>query len=149
MVTLKFERYFIERFSFKENENFETESDTLDVDFFPNVEINILEDDSSAVIFLNCKLGDETKKNCPFTGEVSLTGIFECEFNKDDVEDMSIASELLTQNSISILFPYLRSFISDMTLRTNKFPAFILPPFNIIDMLKNEDLIKINRLSSN
>lgn len=149
MVTLKFERYFIERFSFKENENFETESDTLDVDFFPNVEINILEDDSSAVIFLNCKLGDETKKNCPFTGEVSLTGIFECEFNKDDGEDMSIASELLTQNSISILFPYLRSFISDMTLRTNKFPAFILPPFNIIDMLKNEDLIKINRLSSN
>lgn len=95
-----------------------------------------------------CRLGDESKINCPFTGEVSLTGIFRVEMDKSDENDTNIANELLTQNTISILFPYLRSFVSDMTLRTNKYPAFILPPFNILEMVNESGLVKINRLEN-
>lgn len=148
MAMLKFENYFFESFSFSENEKFDYECDDLDVDFFPKVEVNILEK-KSAIILMYCRLGDESKINCPFTGEVKLTGIFTAEFDESDTEDANLANELLTQNAIAILFPYLRSFVSDMTLKTNKFPSFILPPFNILNMLKEEELIQINELSNN
>ena len=54
----------------------------------------------------------------------------------------------MTQNTIAILFPYLRSFIADMTLRTNKFPTFILPPFNVVEMIKDNEAVTVNRLKS-
>lgn len=148
MAILKFENYFFEDFSFKENENFDSNSDGLDVDFFPKVEVNILEKENACVVSIYCRLGDESKINCPFTGEVSLTGIFRVEMDESDENDTNIANELLTQNTISILFPYLRSFVSDMTLRTNKYPAFILPPFNILEMVNESGLVKINRLEN-
>lgn len=146
MATLKFKNYFIESFSFRENNNFDIESENLDVDFNPKAEVNIIEDADMAAVLLSCTLGDESKADCPFTGEVSLTGIFEIEYDKSDNEDVKLANDFLSQNSITILFPYLRSFIADMTLRTNKFPAFILQPFNVVEMVKDKDSVTVRRL---
>ncbi|MCT0080155.1 protein-export chaperone SecB [Lactococcus lactis] len=146
MATLKFKNYFIESFSFRENNNFDIESENLDVDFNPKAVVNIIEDADMAAVLLSCTLGDESKIDCPFTGEVSLTGIFEIEYDKSDNEDVKLANDFLSQNSITILFPYLRSFIADMTLRTNKFPAFILQPFNVVEMVKDKDSVTVRRL---
>lgn len=146
MATLKFKNYFIESFSFRENSNFDLESENLDVDFEPKAEVNILEDANMAAVLLSCSLGDETKTDCPFTGDVSLTGIFEIEYDKSDDVDTKLANDFLSQNSITILFPYLRSFIADMTLRTNKFPTFILQPFNVVEMVKDKEAVVVRRL---
>ncbi|WP_285141241.1 protein-export chaperone SecB [Lactococcus petauri] len=148
MATLNFENYFFEKFSFEENKNFDGESKNLDVDFFPKAEVNILEDENIAIVELNSIIGDESKKDCPFIGQVTLTGIFNISFDEEDHEDADLAENFLTQNTIAILFPYLRSFIADMTLRTNKFPTFILPPFNVVEMIKDNEAVTVNRLKS-
>lgn len=148
MAKLNFENYFIDNFSFKENPNFDAEAEQLDVDFTPQAEVNILESKSVAVVILSCTLGDEAKTDCPFIGDVRVTGLFRVEFDKDDKNDSKIAKDFLSQNTITILFPYLRSFIADMTLRTNKFPAFIIPPFNVVEMVKDSKLVTVNYLKN-
>lgn len=146
MAKLKFKKYYFNSFQFEENDNFDSDIEQLDVDFFPTAEVNILESENIALVSLDASLGDEKKSSCPFTGKISLTGIFEVEFDEKDTKDQKLAEEFLTQNTIAILFPYLRSFISDMTLRTNKFPVFILPPFNVIKMMEDGKSVTINHL---
>lgn len=146
MATLKFKNYFIDTFSFRENVDFDIESKTLDVDFEPKAEVNIVEDASMALVTLSCNLGDAKKIDCPFTGDVTITGIFEVEFDKNNGDDTKLANDFLSQNTITMLFPYLRSFIADMTLRTNKFPTFILPPVNVVDMIKDKDKVTVRSL---
>lgn len=148
MAVLNFENYFFENFSFRENNNFDSEVEKLDVDFFPKAEVNILEDDNVAIITLTSSIGNEEKNSCPFLADVTLTGVFKVSYDEKNDRDKEMAEEFLTQNTIAILFPYLRSFISDMTLRTNKYPAFILPPFNVVEMLEDNEAVTVNRLKS-
>lgn len=146
MATLKFENYFFRNFSFNENENFDNKSEGFYVDFVPSAEINIVTEKNTAIVILESGLGNPDKRNCPFFGSVSLVGIFRIEYNKDDEEDSDLAEKLLIQNTLAILFPYLRSFISDMTLKTNKYPPFILPPINIIEMVEEGNSITVNKI---
>lgn len=146
MAKLNFENYFIDNFSFRVNPNFDTESEQFDVDFNPQAEVNILESKNAAIVILSCSLGDESKIDCPFIGEVRVTGLFRVEFDEENKRDSEIAKDFLSQNTITILFPYLRSFIADMTLRTNKFPAFIIPPFNVVEMVKDSNSVTVNYL---
>ena len=116
------------------------------MDFNPQAEVNILESKNADIVILSCSLGDESKIDCPFIGEVRVTGLFRVEFDEENKKDSEIAKDFLSQNTITILFPYLRSFIADMTLRTNKFPAFIIPPFNVVEMVKDSNSVTVNYL---
>lgn len=146
MATLNFEKYFIDSFSFAENHNFDTDSEALNVDFKPKAVVNILDKELKAVVVLSCTLGDETKSDCPFVGKVTVTGLFSVEIDPDNKDDENLGNAFLSQNTITILFPYLRSFIADMTLRSNKFPAFIIPTYNVIEMVKDTNSVTINHL---
>lgn len=147
MAKLNFEKYFIDNFSFRENPNFDINSEELDVDFNPKAAVNIIDDENIALVELSCTLGEESKSTCPFLGEVAVTGLFRVEFDKSDKEDVELANYFLSQNTITILFPYLRSFVADMTLRTNKFPAFIIPPFNVVEMVKDNKAVVVKHFN--
>lgn len=141
MATLTFENYFFEGFSFTENEKFDIDSEKLDINIIPKADIYVAKD--KVLIKLSCKLGDDEKTSCPFTAEVDMVGIFGHTVDEDDAEDKLLSSKLVSQNTLAILFPYLRSFVSDMTLRSNKFPAYIIPTMNIVDFIENTSSVNI------
>ncbi|HCQ3487930.1 TPA: protein-export chaperone SecB [Staphylococcus aureus] len=96
----------------------------------PKLECNVLrskEEKTKFNIRLNIEIGDENFINYDFFVSVSIIGDFETDENIDSD---------LVPNAIAILFPYLRSLISDLTSKGNKKPL-ILPPINVNDLLKN------------
>lgn len=95
----------------------------------PNLECNVLqskEDESRFNVRLNIEIGDQEFKVYDFFVNVSIIG----EFETNEVDSN------LVPNAIAILFPYLRSLVSDLTSKGNKKPI-ILPPINVNDLIKN------------
>ena len=64
----------------------------------------------------------------PFDIEVVVTGHFQIENNVE--EDIETIDGIVNQNSFAILFPYLRSIITNLTATAN-IPPIILPILNL------------------
>lgn len=102
----------------------------------PDLECNVLqskEDESRFNVRLNIEIGDKEFKVYDFFVNVSIIG----EFETNEVDSN------LVPNAIAILFPYLRSLVSDLTSKGNKKPI-ILPPININDLIKNAEVQDID-----
>lgn len=130
---LEFIDYTVDKILFEKNNSYDKEETELSIKFnhgikkeadlyYVNMTVNIFSDK------------DISYNECPFKMEVSLTGIFKLE---DCVLEEPLKEKLINENTIAILFPYLRSLISTITSNSNINPL-ILPPVNIIAMLENE-----------
>ncbi|UNQ06683.1 protein-export chaperone SecB [Enterococcus faecalis] len=97
----------------------------------------------NVLVSIEAELGDFDDEDCPFKLEVSLNGYFKYTVDKDDSKDVEQLKQLVTQNALAILYPYLRNVVSDVTLKSNRFPAYILPVMNIAELMKQNDSIKI------
>lgn len=75
------------------------------------------------------------KKPEEYTLEISLSGYFSIESEDKLAEDLK--NTLVTQNSVAILMPYLRSQLSLLTAQP-EVECVVLPPFNINNMLERE-----------
>ncbi|MFB5762242.1 hypothetical protein [Paenibacillus medicaginis] len=70
---------------------------------------------------------------------VTLLGFFEVIFNNDDPEKRGYnVKSLCERNTLAILFPYLRSTISDISLKANAEPI-ILPTINIVELIEERE----------
>lgn len=94
---------------------------------------------------MDCQIGNDDI-SCPFIINVELTGVFDIEFEKDDEQDIEQLKELLSQNAIAILYPYIRSLVSDITSKANSFDTFIMPVANIAKVMKENNKIEILEL---
>ena len=65
--------------------------------------------------------------------KVTLVGYFMCE-----CDDTVLKNQLIRFNTISILFPYIRSQISLITTQPDCVPI-ILPPMNIVSLFQDAD----------
>lgn len=74
------------------------------------------------VFVLKGKLGD--KKNNSLS--IQCSAAFKIMNDNNDIPDFFYA------NSIAILFPYVRAFISTVTLQANIIPPVILPTYNLV-----------------
>lgn len=81
-------------------------------------------------IKLKCRIYCDDKKLL----EIILVGVFD---NKEP--DLELRKALNEENTISILFPYLRAEISLITTQPN-FPTLNLPVMNINAMLANQQI---------
>jgi len=88
------------------------------------------DDMGSCLVTLSVKIGDEPEDSVPFSIRVSLTGKF-------TINEKERAKEIMEVNGTAILFPYLRSTVSQLTLSANLSPV-ILPTINLVEMLNNE-----------
>lgn len=68
----------------------------------------------------------------PFYAKVELEGYF-------TLADTELADTLLSKNATAILFPYLRSSLTQLTALANINPI-ILPTVNLADSLKNAEI---------
>ncbi|WP_343002858.1 protein-export chaperone SecB [Intestinibacter bartlettii] len=131
--TFKFNNYNITNVRFSINEDFEGENGVeLDVSFKTSIKtsnngkaiINL-----TAIVFENC-----VQNNYPFELEINIQGYFSFDNNLND-EDVLKRCKV---NGTSILFPYLRSAITDVTKIANVNPL-VLPSINIYNLIKENE----------
>lgn len=74
------------------------------------------------------------EKKDEYTFEIQATGYFVYNGNVDDT--------IIQQNAVAIVMPYIRSEVSILTAQPGIEPV-VLPPFNIIEMMKESKKEKI------
>ncbi|NLI72086.1 MAG: hypothetical protein GX361_05075 [Bacteroidales bacterium] len=132
---LRFEGYVVPRINFKFNESFDIEEVDDGYDVKLDMKATIVNSKDNNHIILEAFLGENDNPTCPFTAEAAIIGYFSYKGNED------IA--LYQSNGIALLFPYLRNLLSEITLKSNIFPPYILPAINVVKFLENEDNITI------
>ena len=85
--------------------------------------------DNEYEITLNLSIANSEEK---YTVNVSIVGVFEFSENADEVTKNII----IEKNTISILFPYVRSQVTLLTSQPDIKPM-IIPPLNINNLIKN------------
>ncbi|MCE5452814.1 protein-export chaperone SecB [Staphylococcus pseudintermedius] len=144
MASIGFKNYNFRNFSYRVNENLDIENiDRFEVE--SDFSAKIAFEDNQAYIIMDCQIGNDDM-SCPFIINVELTGVFDIEFEKDDEQDIKQLKELLSQNAIAILYPYIRSLVSDITSKANSFDTFIMPVANIAKVMKENNKIEILEL---
>ncbi|EJH4519861.1 protein-export chaperone SecB [Staphylococcus pseudintermedius] len=144
MASIGFKNYNFRNFSYRVNENLDIENiDRFEVE--SDFSAKIAFEDNQAYTIMDCQIGNDDM-SCPFIINVELTGVFDIEFEKDDAQDIKQLKELLSQNAIAILYPYIRSLVSDITSKANSFDTFIMPVANIAKVMKENNKIEILEL---
>lgn len=87
-------------------------------------------DNKKFQVQLGITIGDKKLTNYDFYTYVKILGNFEI---RSEIEDDKIEEDTIKE-AISILFPYLRSIVSDLTSKGNKKPI-VLPPINVNDLM--------------
>ncbi|PTX16410.1 protein translocase subunit secB [Halanaerobium congolense] len=125
---LEFDSYYIDEFVFKKNENFtKDKNQKIDVDL--NFEFDTERNQDNFKRIVTCYIFDENyvENNKPFYLKLKINGIF---FLADYDENNRKHKEIIKKNTLAILFPYIRSIISHMTLEMQVGPVQ-MPPMNI------------------
>lgn len=86
-----------------------------------------------AVLFLGIELGDASLKTSEFYVKAIISGLFEIPQKPEGVSDEEVI-DFYRINATTILFPYLRSIISDISSKGSESPI-ILPVMNIVEMI--------------
>ena len=97
-----------------------------------NIDVNVEKKqstDNEYEITLNLSIANIEEK---YTVNVSIVGVFEFSENADEVTKNII----IEKNTISILFPYVRSQVTLLTSQPDIKPM-IIPPLNINNLIKN------------
>lgn len=118
---LQLKDYFLDEFEFKINESI-YEENTLDI----NPKFSIDHKECIAHIRFEFSIEDD---------RTYARGALIGKFIYDETVDEDMAKELLVVNGVTILFPYLRAMISNLTNVANV-PTIILPTINVIEYLK-------------
>lgn len=126
---MQFKGYKVNKIYLEENINCEVDKCDVCPKFLRK--INII-DENNFEVTLGCKIESTEDNPFPFFAEVILTGKFYIDSMNEDNK------VLINDNSVAILFPYLRSTLSMLTLNANINPL-ILPTVNIVELLKQYD----------
>lgn len=128
--SLFFDGYVVDEILFKINP--EPNLGGEEICLKPNISKQVLqnhEDKSKYIVKLCFEINNKNTSNAPFELKITLVGRFTL---KGEVKN----DTLIQENTVAILFPYLRSLISIVTLNANISPL-LLPIMNIAEMLRN------------
>ncbi|MDW4410443.1 preprotein translocase subunit SecB [Staphylococcus cohnii] len=140
MATISFGNYNVSEMSYKENKNLnmeKTEQFNVENDFSAKVAFT----DEKAYIILDCNIGDESE-DCPFIINLKMKAYFDLEFDSEKQDDRDEIKRLLSVNAIAILYPYIRSIVTDLTSKSNTFEPFIMPVVNIAKHMNDNNKIE-------
>lgn len=136
--SLKFLNYDVDNIIFEKNKEFDQEKVKIDISLKKDINFMEKENDGSEKYSVSLEINifeDPIENNFPFSLLIKITGYFNV-ITKDE----KMKEELINLNSVSILFPYLRSLVSTITANSN-ISSLIIPPLNInklLDENKNE-----------
>lgn len=138
MAGINFLNYIVDSMYYKTNTNFDLKSKEIIINEEIYADINIIEEDETAMITLQAKL--EESEEVPFSFDVSIVGYFEFDVEESDGIQFK---DFLKTNAIAILFPYLRTIVSDLTGKSNRFPNYNMPVRNIANEIAENNNINI------
>ena len=118
---LKLKRIYFNELNFSRED---VEKSNIDVEVEKNQST-----DNEYEITLNLSIANSEEK---YTVNVSIVGVLEFSENADEVTKNII----IEKNTISILFPYVRSQVTLLTSQPDIKPM-IIPPLNINNLIKN------------
>ena len=125
--SLTFRDYIVEKVSFEINLKYSGREVEIDMELDSSNEV----DKDNFATILDLDLFPEAVKNdYPFNMKVRLIGLFTIQNDEKD----EIKESYIEKNSVSILFPYLRSIVSTYTANSNV-NTTVLPTINVIKYL--------------
>lgn len=137
---VNFYGYRVEHISYVRMKKYNSEEELLDL--FPEFMVNLIFnelDPQKCNMVIGVRIGYQNEKT-PFKSEVILRGFYDIDEKVSNKEDLI---KLFLVNGSAILFPYLRSTLTDITSKSDHDPI-ILPTFNfntIINDINPDDII--------
>ncbi|MTI62242.1 MAG: hypothetical protein FH762_20040 [Firmicutes bacterium] len=133
-----FNRYNLENIIFEYNPKFG--SNEVDIDIKTEIESACKRDVNEGYTKIKMSLWDESDgDNYPFKLEITIIGFF----SGDDSMERNKFEKMCQYNGAAILFPFLRSAITDITKASNVSPL-VLPLINIKKFI-DEERNKLNQ----
>ena len=131
---LQFVGYDVSKLQFEKNLFFVGDGE---VQITPKFKKEVIELDENMISVTLGVLIENTETNStPFNLCVELTGHFNAKFTGE--ESQSFREQLINQNTVAILFPFLRSTVASLTLAANISPV-ILPIINLAGAFEKPD----------
>lgn len=122
---MKLKNYSVNKIMFELNNSFDFSSGK-EISINPSFRRDISKiDDNNAVVCLSIQIKNDDATALPFSIEISVEGAFEL-----DNWETGEAKTLIENNTVAILFPYLRTLVTMVTSNANLEP-YILPVMNI------------------
>ncbi|WP_329765438.1 protein-export chaperone SecB [Bacillus nitratireducens] len=131
-AVLQFRDYHVLESQYKSNPFSEYEEENT----HPNISYKVDTNPSNinqAVVRVGIELGDKKLKETSFYVKAKVAGVFEIADVETEMSDDQVIS-FYKVNAIAILFPYLRSLISDLTSKGSDSPI-IFPTLNIASLI--------------
>jgi len=138
MAGIRFNDYYLNELSYKVNPNFDSGATELDITPELEIGINISKQDAKVITKLSVTFGNLYSEDAGFMLSIEILGMFE--YDAGELKDYSIPFEtFIKESTISILWSFIRPYISDMITRGNRFPNYILPVVNVNKLIKEND----------
>lgn len=135
MAILEFENYVVNTMSYSKNENFDRQNSEINLK--PAISADFNKKDDIINVKLTVLIGSLEDKKKPFRIECEVIGKFKYNTDKNDTE---ISEEsIIKNNTVAILYPYIRQLVSSLTQQSNEYPSYILPTINVAKALEKED----------
>lgn len=127
---LQFLHFDVNKIQFINNPDYEAQEVEVDLEFDSAIERSdeYIAQKVSVEVFPN-----GLENGMPFQLQIDLTGHFRLVDGAEKLE-----TRKLEVNTLSILFPYLRSLVTTITANANV-PALVLPPLNIVKTLEEKN----------
>ncbi|MEC0266723.1 protein-export chaperone SecB [Paenibacillus anseongense] len=140
LAAIQLNEYYISKINFEYDYQSEM---PVEMKFGFNHDIKYI-DNETVEVTIDCSV----RNDVGFNLNVKLHGLFDVtttdEEDRDNDFDVRL-KDLCEKNTLSILFPYLRSAISDISLKANIDPI-ILPTINILSLVENNKKRKESQL---
>lgn len=136
---LSFDHYDVLETVYKYNPLDENENN----EFSPKFDVHIKyknKEKTDAMVLFSIEFGDEKLKEYSLYIKVRVVGFFSVETEDGDEINEETINILYRKNTLAILFPYIRSLVSDLSSKGSE-SSITLPPINIADLVETENLI--------
>jgi preprotein translocase subunit SecB len=134
-ASLQFKEYHVIESIYKYNPFFKDEDKIGTPNLF--FKIDVTPGKHEAIIKLGIELGDYDCKKSSLYIKAEILGLFVIQ-EGSELNEKEIMSFYRT-NAVAILFPYLRSLVTDLSSKGSE-PPIILPTINIVAMMKENHL---------
>jgi preprotein translocase subunit SecB len=130
---LQFDGYEVNTINFKLS-NGVKENQEIQINPKLQIEVNEVANDSYRVK-LSFTLESEENNELPFDMSIVMTGHFSfCA--GETKEETELREKVMHENTVAIMFPFLRSIVASLTVTAN-IPPLVLPVINIVKAFEN------------
>ncbi|GBG04427.1 protein-export chaperone SecB [Lactobacillus rodentium] len=135
MAALEFKNYIVNDVSYIKNKYFDNSEKRINLRPVFNADFKI--DKNNIQVKLNVLVGSLEDKKVPFKVECEIIGEF---IYDEDQNDTEISKEtIIKNNTVAILYPYVRQLIASITQQSNEYPTYILPTINVARVLEKQN----------